>query len=110
MQKKTIVEGLTVTLWDRWEITCPENATFGEVYAQLKDKYGLYPQGVLQGMSRIDVGKGEAEKKKFLSSKVLDKVEKEDEYADIVVLFTAKEQDDKILGDIPTVRLRIVKQ
>jgi len=28
-------------------------------------------------MSRIDFGKGEAEKKKFLSSKVLEKVERE---------------------------------
>lgn len=42
-------------------------------------------------MSRVDFGKGEAEKKKFLSSKVLDKLEREEEYLDIVVLFTATE-------------------
>lgn len=56
-------------------------------------------------MSRVDFGKGEAEKKKFLSSKVLDKLEREEEYLDIVVLFTAAEEDDKILEGVPPVRL-----
>ena len=39
-------------------------------------------------MSRVDFGKGEAERKKFLSSKILDKLDREEEYLDIVVLFT----------------------
>lgn len=56
-------------------------------------------------MSRIDHGKSENDQKAFLSSLVLDKLEKEDNYIDIVVLFTISESDDKILEGIPPVRL-----
>lgn len=48
-------------------------------------------------MSRVDFGKTAAEKKSFLSSRVLDKLEREDDYLDIVVLFTISEEDEKIL-------------
>lgn len=58
------------------------------MYAQVNKKYGLFPKGVLQGMSRIDLGKTEEEKKAFLSLQVLEKLEKEENYIDIVVLFT----------------------
>ena len=61
-------------------------------------------------MSRVDFGKGEAEKKKFLSSKVLDKLQREEEYLDIAVLFTETEEDDKILEGIPPVRLLFTKK
>ena len=61
--------------------------------------------GVLQGMSRIDTGKSEAARKQFLKTKILDKLEKEDNYVDIIVLFTMKEGEEKILEGIPPVRL-----
>lgn len=60
-------------------------------------------------MSRIDLGKTEEEKKAFLSLQVLDKLEKEDNYIDIVVLFTLIEGDDKILEGLPPVRLLFKK-
>ena len=56
-------------------------------------------------MSRIDHGKSEADQKAFLASHVLDKLEKEDNYIDIVVLFTLNENDEKILEGVPPVRL-----
>jgi hypothetical protein len=37
---------------------------------------------------------------------VLDRLDKEDNYIDIVVLFTKNEQDEKLIGNIPTVRLK----
>lgn len=97
LQKKVLREGLSVTLWDKWELQCSEDVTFGEVYDRLKKQYGLWPIGVLQGMSRVDFGKSAAEKKKFLSSKVLDKLQREEDYLDIVVLFTLNEEEEKIL-------------
>lgn len=105
VKKVKITEKLTVTLWDRWELECTQQTTFGEVYKALHEKYDLYAKGVLQGMSRIDHGKSENDQKAFLSSLVLDKLEKEDNYIDIVVLFTISESDDKILEGIPPVRL-----
>ncbi len=56
-------------------------------------------------MSRVDLGKSEAEQKAFLSSAVVDKLEKEENYINIVVLFTLKEEDDKIIEGLPPVRL-----
>jgi hypothetical protein len=36
LQKKVLKEGLSVTLWDKWELQCSEDITFGEVYDRLK--------------------------------------------------------------------------
>lgn len=109
VKKNKITDKLTVTLWDRWEVKCDDKTTFGYVYEQLKKKYGLYPKGVLQGMSRIDIAKTEADLKAFLSTPIIDKLEKEDDYIDIVVLFTLEEKDDKIIQDLPSVRLLFKK-
>lgn len=76
----------------------------------MKKEYGLNPIGVLQGMSRIDFGQSQAEKKKFLSSQVLDKLEREEEYLDIVVLFTLSEEEEKIMEGVPPVRLHFGKK
>lgn len=105
VKKTKITDKLTVTLWDRWELECTDQTTFGQVYKALHEKYGLFAKGVLQGMSRIDHGKSETDQKAFLTSHVLDKLEKEDNYIDIVVLFTLNENDDKILEGVPPVRL-----
>ena len=43
--------------------------------------------GVLQGMSRIDTGKSEEAQNSFLKEKILDKLEAEDNYIDLIVLF-----------------------
>lgn len=56
-------------------------------------------------MSRIDTSKTEAGKKEFLNSKVLDKLDKDEAYIDIVVLFTRKPEDEKMLENIPPIRL-----
>lgn len=60
-------------------------------------------------MSRIDIAKTEADLKAFLSTPIIDKLEKEDDYIDIVVLFTLEEKDDKIIQDLPSVRLLFKK-
>lgn len=52
-----LAQGLQVNLWDRWEVPCNDDTTFKEVYHLLHTKFGLYPIGVLQGMSRIDTSK-----------------------------------------------------
>lgn len=74
VKKIKITEKLTVSLWDRWEIECNDQVTFGDVYKTLNEKYGLFAKGVLQGMSRIDHGKAEKDQKAFLASLVLDKL------------------------------------
>lgn len=42
-------------------------------------------------MSRIDTSKTEAGKKEFLNGKLMDRLEKEEEYIDIIILFTNSE-------------------
>lgn len=71
VKKNKITDKLTVTLWDRWEVECDDKSTFGYVYEELKKKYGLYPKGVLQGMSRIDIAKTENDLKAFLSTPII---------------------------------------
>jgi RIO-like serine/threonine protein kinase len=71
----------------------------------VKDKYGLVPIGVLQGMSRIDTSKTEEGIKEFLNSKLVDRLEKDEDYIDIVILCVKAEGEDKILEGVPPVRL-----
>ncbi len=73
--KKKLTDKLTVNLWDRWVVPLGEKSTFADLYAHLCKKYELVPAGVLQGMSRVDIGKGEAAHKEFLASRILDKLE-----------------------------------
>ena len=63
VKKVKLTEEVTVNLWDRWEVNCTEETTFGEVYKDLQTKYKIRPKGVLQGMSRIDTSKTESGKK-----------------------------------------------
>jgi hypothetical protein len=71
----------------------------------LSKKYELNPVGVLQGMSRIDTGKGEEAKKAFIKEKILDKLDMDDNYIDVIVLFTKSAEDEKIIEGVPPVRL-----
>lgn len=88
-----ITENLTVTLWDRWEVPCNEKTTFKEVYEYLRKKYELIPIGVQQGMRKIDTNHSETGMKEFLNSKVVDKLDKDEEaYIDIIVLFAKSEK------------------
>lgn len=57
-------------------------------------------------MSRIDTSKTEDGKKEFLASKLLDRLDKEDDCIDIIVLFTKTEEDEKMIENIPPVRLK----
>lgn len=106
VKKIKLNDKVEVNLWDRWEIPCEENTTFGQIYDYLKNKYSLNPIGVLQGMSRIDTSKTEEGKKEFLASKLLDRLDKEDDCIDIIVLFTKTEEDEKMIENIPPVRLK----
>ena len=60
-------------------------------------------------MSRIDTSKTESGKKEFLKSKLLERLEREEQYIDIIVLFTKNQEDDKILEGVPPVRLHFKK-
>lgn len=61
-------------------------------------------------MSRIDTSKSESGKKEFLKSKLVERLEREEEnYIDIIVLFTQNEEDEKILEGVPPIRLNFKK-
>lgn len=47
--------------------------------------------------------------KEFLEWKVVDRLDKEDDYIDLIVLFTKGEKDEKIIEHVPPVRLRFSK-
>ncbi len=61
--------------------------------------------GVLQGMSRIDSGKSEEAKKAFMKEKILEKLDMDENYIDVIVLFTKGVDDEKIIEGVPPVRL-----
>lgn len=39
VQKIKLTDKVEVNLWDRWEISCKDSTTFGEVFNELKQKY-----------------------------------------------------------------------
>lgn len=113
LQKIDLVEGLTVTLWDRWEIKDAKDMTVEQLIASLESKYsGLEVRDIMRGGQPIlfyaimSAASKEAERKQIMESKVfkLCDADPDEEYIDLNITCVAKGQD-KILEGIPPVRI-----
>lgn len=112
--KEQLLEGLEVSLWDRWEMAGSSNATkLIDVVKFVEQTYvGLEVRDILRGTTPLyfhaimtAVGK-EKEAKKVLNSTIHSLAESDpnDVYVDLTVT-CVKKGDDKILKGVPPVRV-----
>ena len=114
-------EGLTVNLWDRWEVfngISKENITLGELISALESQTKLQVRDVMQGnkplffYALMNAQGKEQEREKKLKEKMRDLLDldnpKEEEYSDLTVTFAKTKEDKDILKGVPPVRVRFV--
>ena len=111
--KKKIREGLTTTLWDRWEIKLPKDqCNIKNLFEILKVKYLLFPRDIFKGKKPVYSYAAYKDKKeindelinKNLSSLLGIDINKE-EYVDLMITFTLDEKTEEYIKNVPKVRL-----
>jgi ubiquitin-activating enzyme E1 len=116
-KKNIIHEGLSSTLWDRWEINLDKDkCNIKSLFDILKSKYLLYPRDIFKGKKAIYSYMGYKDKKE-LNEEIVNRNLKEllgisksdDSYCDLMITFTKNENDDIYLKDIPIVRVYFQK-
>jgi hypothetical protein len=111
--KNTIREGLTTTLWDRWEISLSKNeCTIKNLFDVLKTKYLLFPRDIFKGKKPIYSYAAYKDKKEINEELINKKLENllgiktdKDEYVDLMITFTKDEKTDEYIKNVPKVRL-----
>jgi len=111
--KNKIREGLTTTLWDRWEVyLTKENCNIKNLFDILKTKYLIFPRDVMKG-KKIVYSYAAYKDKKELNEEIINKnidnilgidFDKE-EYVDLMVTFTHDEKSEEYIKNVPKVRL-----
>ena len=111
--KIKIREGLTTTVWDRWEITLPkEKCNIKNLFEILKTKYLLFPRDIFKGKKPIysyAAYKDNQELNEELINKNLDNLLgidiNKDDYVDLMITFTLDENSEDYIKKIPKVRI-----
>jgi len=120
VMKEKLLEGVEVSLWDRWEVKLGKDVTLEGVIKHIEDTYkGLEVRDVLVGNAPIyfhaimsAAGK-EQEKKKTLATSVykLCELDADDLYIDLSVSCIRKsDEDPQILSGVPPVRVHFTKK
>ena len=116
-KKVKIHEGLTTTLWDRWEINLDnDKCNIKSLFEILKAKYMLFPKDIFKGKKAV-YSYNAYKDKKNVNEEIINKdltvlldVDKSvDEYVDLMVMFTKDENSDEYLNDIPKIRVYFQK-
>ena len=111
--KNVIREGLSTTLWDRWEISLDkENCCIKNLFDVLKTKYLIFPRDIFKGKKPVYSYAAYKDKKEIneeLINKKLDSLlgvsfDKED-YVDLMVTFTHDEKSEEYIKNVPKIRL-----
>jgi len=115
VMKEKLLEGLEVSLWDRWEMTGTANTTLQDVINFVEETFkGLEVRDILKGNMPIYFyaimnGQGkEKEKKKSLDRTVINATESfpDDPYIDLnVTCIRQGDNDAQILNGVPPVRV-----
>jgi ubiquitin-activating enzyme E1 len=116
-QKVVIHEGLTTTLWDRWEINLENNKrNIKNLFDILRNKYKLFPKDIFKGKKPVYSFNAYKDKKDLNENiinkdlcELLDIDPKQDEYVDLMIMFTKDENSEEYLKDIPKVRIYFQK-
>lgn len=115
--KKVILhEGLSVTLWDRWDIYLDQGKqNIRSLFEILKTKYLLTPRDIFKKKKAVYSYMAYKDKKD-LNNEILDKGLKEligvgndCEYVDLIITFTKDDKSEEYLKDVPKVRVYFAK-
>lgn len=111
--KEQLLEGLEVSLWDRWEMQADTETTIGDAVAFVEDKFkGLEVRDVLRGNKPVFLyaimhaqGK-EKEREKLLATSLHAATESypDDIYVDLNITCSRK-GDKEILNGVPPLRI-----
>jgi hypothetical protein len=111
--KNVIREGLTATVWDRWDINlAPNLCTIKNLFEILRTKYLLLPRDIFKGKKPVYSYAAYKDKKELneeLINKKMDSllginIDKE-EYVDLMVTFTPNEKSEEYIKNVPKIRL-----
>lgn len=108
-----LTDKLSVTIWDRWEVSMAKTSTLNDLFGHLEKVYELVPKDVAQGSKAIylhammEIHGKEKEKEAKLKTKLLDlfEIEADEKYIDINVTMTKKNENDLLKG-VPSIRIR----
>ena len=111
--KNVIREGLTTTLWDRWEITLSQDVcTIKNLFEILKTKYLLFPRDIFKGKKAIYSYAAYKDKKETNEELINKKLNlllgidiNKEEYVDLMITFTIDEKSEEYIKNVPKVRL-----
>ena len=111
--KNIIREGLTTTLWDRWEISLSQDqCTIKNLFDILKTKYLLYPRDIFKGKKPVYSYAAYKDKKEINEELINKKLNtllgidtNKEEYVDLMITFTKDEKTEEYIKNVPKVRL-----
>ena len=111
--KNKIREGLSTTLWDRWEISLDkENCCIKNLFEVLKTKYLIFPRDIFKGKKPVYSYAAYKDKKEINEELINKKMDSllginfdKEEYVDLMVTFTHDEKSEEYIKNVPKVRL-----
>ena len=111
--KNVIREGLTTTLWDKWEIYLDkDNCTIKSLFDVLKTKYLIFPRDIFKGKKPVYSYAAYKDKKELNEELINKKMDTllginfdKEEYVDLMVTFTHDEKSEEYIKNVPKVRL-----
>ena len=115
--KNIVREGLTTTLWDRWEINLTqEQCTIKNLFEILSTKYLLFPRDIFKGKKPVYSYAAYKDKKEINEELINKKMDsllgidiKQTEYVDLMITFTKDEKSEEYIKNVPKVRLFFTK-
>ena len=111
--KNKIREGLTTTLWDRWEITLSQDlCNIKNLFEILRTKYLLFPRDIFKGKKPIYSYSAYKDKKEINEELINKKLNtllgidiNKEEYVDLMITFTKDEKSEEYIKNVPKIRL-----
>lgn len=102
VKKTPIRNGITFTIWDRWTVYGKENFTLSDFIRAVKEKYGIEPTMVVQGvkMLYVPVMPGHSKRLKLTMHKLV-KPSANRKYIDLTVSFAPETEGDEDLAGPP---------
>nr|XP_033770664.1 ubiquitin-like modifier-activating enzyme 6 isoform X2 [Geotrypetes seraphini] len=110
VRKTEIRNGITFTIWDRWTVYGKDDFTLSNFISAVKEKYGIEPTMVVQGvkMLYVPVMPGHAKRLKLMMHKLV-KPSADKKYVDLTVSFAPEIDGDEDLPG-PPVRYYFCKE
>lgn len=93
-QKIKLTDDLTVTVWDRWEVTCSKGMTVQQLFEQLEERYRLKPRDIYLGLmpvylsANMDLESKKTEKQALLNKPLNDLLQLDSDFVDLTITFT----------------------